>query len=85
MAELIQGLFVVLSKSSGKTYLIDKNLHCNCEGYKYRKTCKHVKEVIKELKEGKFGERVVGLAKEYAYNNNRLLLSPAKDAKFFKA
>lgn len=37
----------------GKFYVIDDDGHCNCPGYFYRRTCKHV-IVAKELMLGPF-------------------------------
>lgn len=37
----------------GKFYIIDDDGHCNCPGYFYRRTCKHV-TIAKELMLGPF-------------------------------
>lgn len=34
--------------SKGETYIVTKNgnnVHCTCNGYRFRNTCKHVKEI----------------------------------------
>ena len=54
MSELIKNYYYVVSHTSGKIYKINKDLCCTCKGYEYRRTCKHVKEVIKDINAGKF-------------------------------
>jgi hypothetical protein len=83
MAKLIKGFYYVVSTTSDKVYKIDKDLRCTCKGYEYRRTCKHVKEVIKELNEGHFvPENNCVLTREWNLQGNRIMMN-AEESRFF--
>jgi len=49
---LIKNKFFLISDKSGKLYTLDRDLNCNCKGFKRHSHCRHQQEVVDYIQTG---------------------------------